>query len=308
MKNSTPQTAQSAADKDHGWTPGERRSHDRQIAMLRLAKIRTGSREGWGFIRNLSAKGMMLEIHPDFNLGETVSALLTEDQELTGKVKWRKGASVGIEFDHAIDIAGLLHKSSETKNGRLSRMPRIQMKHPVDVLVGSRNVGGDMCDISPTGMCIKTSHTFETGKRVRIRVADLLDIKGKVRWQSLDRVGLAFDERLPLDRLMSWLSASYAAETFEDIVASSSSGAVNIEARTELDPPDGAYNIFAYNDVGEAIMIASMDTAEKALIQYKAALQFFSRVMITNADQAELSVGPVGQRIVDKDQVPTNFS
>lgn len=308
MKNSTQQLPLSGSEKDDNWTRAERRSHDRQIAMLRLAKIRAGTREGWGFIKNLSSRGMMLEVHPDFDLGEMVSAILTEDQELTGKVKWRKGASAGIEFDKAIDIAGLLHKSSETRNGRISRMPRIQVKHPVNILVGSRYVEGDMCDISPTGICIRTSYTFETGKRVRVRVSDLLDVSGKIRWQSLDRVGIAFEQRLPLDQLMTWLSACYAAEADESPYAGPSPDDADLKAPVSGEPLAAPYNIFAYNDLGEAILIASMDTAEKALIQYKAALQFFSRVIITNADQSELSVVPIVQRPGEEDHIPSKFS
>ena len=308
MKKSMQKASTSCFEKDDKSTQTERRSHDRQIAMLRLAKIRSGSREGWGFIKNLSAQGMMLEVHPDFDLGDTVSAILTEEQELIGAVRWREGALVGIEFDEAIDIAGLLHKSPETRNGRISRIPRIQISHPVNLIVGSRFIEGDMCDISPTGICIKTSHAFELGKRIGIRITDLLDIKGKVRWQSHDRIGIAFEQRLPLDQLMTWLSAFQVEETRNDTDMAPSSEIVDSEAAKAREPLTATYNIFAYNELGDAMLVAAMDTPEKALIQYKAALQFFSRVIITNADQAELSVGPIVQGHIDKNPPATKFS
>jgi len=62
----------------------DRRRQDRHIAMLRLAKIRTKSGEGWGFSKNLSATGMMVEGHSGFELGDRGSALLNEDDERKG--------------------------------------------------------------------------------------------------------------------------------------------------------------------------------------------------------------------------------
>ena len=69
----------------------ERRGHDRQITILRLAKLKSERFEGWGFIKNLSASGMMLEVHSDFHLGATIQVILSDDNQLVGSIKWRPG-------------------------------------------------------------------------------------------------------------------------------------------------------------------------------------------------------------------------
>ncbi|MEH6829022.1 PilZ domain-containing protein [Parasphingorhabdus sp.] len=98
MKNMIESGTSAAMASENVLADVDRRKQDRHIAMLRLAKIKAESGEGWGFIKNLSATGMMVEVHPNFELGDKVSALLTEDQELTGAVRWRKKALAGIEF------------------------------------------------------------------------------------------------------------------------------------------------------------------------------------------------------------------
>lgn len=143
----------------------ERRRHDRQISTFRLAKLKEGTREGWIFIKNLSATGMMITIHPDFDLSDKVTIILTEDQQLIGNIRWRKHAEAGIHFDGPADVAELLKRPSENKNGRISRFPRIQIMHPINLLLGSWCIIADICDISPTGICVRAEYIFEVGKR-----------------------------------------------------------------------------------------------------------------------------------------------
>ncbi len=45
----------------------DRRMTNRQITIFRLAKIKSGMVEGWGFIKNISNSGVMVEIHPSFD-------------------------------------------------------------------------------------------------------------------------------------------------------------------------------------------------------------------------------------------------
>ena len=193
----------------------DRRRQDRHIAMLRLAKIRAKSGEGWGFIKNLSATGMMVEVHSGFELGDRVSAFLNEDQELTGSVRWRKQSLAGVMFSETIDIAELLSRSSVAKNGRVPRLPRVEMQHPINLYLGSRRIHAEICDISPSGICVKTGVSFEIGKKMRLAVSGLMEIEGAVRWQLGERVGIIFSQRLPLNDLMSWLSALYRASNYQ---------------------------------------------------------------------------------------------
>lgn len=290
MKNMIDTGTSDTTALDIEQTDEDRRKQDRHIAMLRLAKIKTKSGEGWGFIKNLSATGMMVEVHPNFDLGDSVSALLTEDQELAGTVRWRKKALAGVEFFSPIDIAKVLAKPGDAKQGRVSRLPRIEMKHPINLYQGSRLIHADIRDISPAGICVATDFTFEIGKKLRLSVPDLLDINGTVRWQSGNRVGIVFSHRLPLDDLMVWLSTFYRAariDTGELAILNEESGADDLAINSL------PFQVIGHDDLGKEILIDTMDTATEALTQFKATSKFFYRVSIRNADNVELSIGSI---------------
>lgn len=270
--------------------------------MLRLAKIKAEAGEGWGFIKNLSATGMMVEIHPNFELGDTVSALLTEEQELTGTVRWRKKALAGIEFSTPIDMAKVLSKPNDAKQGRVSRLPRIEMKHPINIYQGSRLVHADICDISPAGICVRTEHIFEIGKNLRLSVPDLLDISGTVRWQSGARVGIVFSQRLPLDDLMVWLSTFYRAARIDTgelaVLNKGSDAAGSVNSGVDGLP----FQVIGHDDLGKEILIDTLYSATEALTQFKATSKFFYRVSIRNADNEELSIGTIVLRAFDEER------
>ncbi|MEO9601225.1 PilZ domain-containing protein [Parasphingorhabdus sp.] len=302
MKNATepdmmddPQPNQIAEEVD-------RRRQDRHIAMLRLAKIKAESGEGWGFIKNLSATGMMIEVNPVFELGDSVSAILTEDQELSGAVRWRKNTLVGVEFFEPINVAKVLAKPTETKKGRVPRLPRVEMKHPINLYQGARIISADICDISPAGVCVRTDHTFEVGKKVRLSVPDLLDIDGTIRWQLGVRVGIAFSERLRLDDLMVWLSTFYqTAKIDESELQALNKGAEsgNVPRQAEDALP---FKIIGHDDLGKEVLIDTMDSAAEALNQFKATSKFFYKVSIRNADDVELSIGAIVLRAFDEER------
>eukprot|EP01013_Petalomonas_cantuscygni_P015350 TRINITY_DN3162_c0_g1_i1.p1 TRINITY_DN3162_c0_g1~~TRINITY_DN3162_c0_g1_i1.p1 ORF type:complete len:317 (+),score=30.69 TRINITY_DN3162_c0_g1_i1:1272-2222(+) len=287
---------------DRNLVEEDRRKQNRHIAMLRLAKIKSETGEGWGFIKNLSATGMMVEVHPNFELGDKVSALLTEDQELSGSVKWRKNSLAGIQFSAPVDIAKVLAKPHDPKHGRVSRLPRIEMKHPIDLYLGSRLIHADICDISPAGICVNTDFTFEIGKKLRLSVPDLLDANGTVRWQSGSRVGIIFAKRLPLDDLMVWLSTFYRTARIDTgELAALNRGGENIE-RGETPAHSPPFRVIGHDDLGKEILIDTMHSATEALTQFKATSKFFYRVSIRNVDDVELSIGTIVLQAFDEER------
>ncbi|MEH6660069.1 MAG: PilZ domain-containing protein [Parasphingorhabdus sp.] len=302
MTNMIESGTSSAPPSDNIVVDEDRRKQDRHIAMLRLAKIKAESGEGWGFIKNLSATGMMVEIHPNFELGDTVSALLTEEQELTGTVRWRKKALAGIEFSTPIDMATVLSKPNDAKQGRVSRLPRIEMKHPINIYLGSRLIHADICDISPAGICVRTEHVFEIGKNIRLSVPELLDISGTVRWQSGARVGIVFSQRLPLDDLMVWLSTFYRAARIDTgelaVLNKGSDAAGSVNSGVDCLP----FQVIGHDDLGKEILIDTLYSATEALTQFKATSKFFYRVSIRNADHEELSIGTIVLRAFDEER------
>jgi hypothetical protein len=208
-------------------------------------------------------------------------------------VRWRKKALAGIEFSQPIAIATVLSKPNDTSKGRIPRLPRIGMKHPIDLYQGSRLIHADICDISPAGICVRTDFVFEIGKNLRLSVPELLDVNGIVRWQSGDRVGIVFSRRLPLNDLMVWLSTFYRAarmDTDELAVLNT-----DTEMASVVDPATTSlpFQVIGHDDLGREILIDTMHSATEALTQFKATSKFFYRVSIRNADNVELSIGTI---------------
>jgi acylphosphatase len=269
----------------------DRRAHGRQIAMLRLAKVKSGKREGWAFVRNLSASGMMLELHASFELDGTVVVTLSEDQQLHGKIRWRQDASVGVEFAEPIDIEATLKKPSTRKHGQIARVPRVQMKHPVTLKAGARTIDADICDISPTGICVRTDHIFEAGRKVRLMVPQMQDIAGTVRWYDDGRVGIAFAERLSIHNLMTWLSSYYQGPDTdsEDSELPVTDGSEYLESEDWKVPP-ASFLIFGHDDLGRSMPVATLASADAAIRYLKATSRYFDRVSVTVPGGGELSM------------------
>lgn len=285
----------------------DRRMHGRQIAVLRLAKVKSGKREGWAFVRNLSASGMMLEVHSDFEMNGTVTVILTENQHLEGNVCWRQDASVGIEFDQPIDIEAMLRKASERKDGQIARLPRVEMNHPVILKCGARSIQADICDISPTGVCVRADHVFEKGKRLKLMVPKMPDIEGMVRWQAHDRIGIAFAERLSIHNLMTWLSIYYQAPESEDdkIRSPVHQGLAIVAEHGNVTTPT-SYHIFGHDDLGRAMRVASLDSADAAILHSRATSRYFERVSVTNGGGTELTMSTLLQLAIAEQQTNAN--
>ncbi len=302
MKNAVQTTASSTESADIGRLVRDRRQQNRHIAMLRLAKIKAESGEGWGFIKNLSATGMMVEVHSDFNLGNRISATLNEEQELSGIVRWREQSRAGVEFSEPVDVAKILAKPSHIRSGRIPRLPRIEMQHPINLYQGSQLIPANICDISPAGVCVTADFRFEIGKSLKLSVPELLDIQGTVRWQTGDRIGIVFSQRLPLDDMMIWLSTFHNAARIDggEPVALEK----NADKASAVDPASDClpYQVIGHDELDKEILIETVDSATDALIQFKATSKFFSRVSIRKADNVVLSIGEIVLRAYDEKQ------
>ncbi len=195
-------------DHSNGEISRDRREKDRQITIFRLAKVESGSAEGWGFIKNISSSGVMIEIHPSFQLGETTKVALTDDLELIGNVRWRKGALAGMQFSDDIDVTELLANLSVRNKQQPPRLPRVRTNRAIILRIGSTVMKAEICDISPGGIRINSHYRFEVGNRLTLLVPELGDIVGTVRWQKGPEIGIKFQDRISVPQITDWL-ASY---------------------------------------------------------------------------------------------------
>ena len=208
------QTAEFGAfNGSNGEIDQERRKKERQLTVFRLAKIVSGTAEGWGFIKNISGSGVMIEIHPSFEMGDTATVALTDDVALTGSIRWRKDALVGMQFQNEINVNELLASLRVHNKYQLSRLPRVHMRQAIVFRIGSTLVKAEICDIPPAGIRIDADYLCEVGNQLTLVVPQLGDITGTVRWQKGSEIGIKFHKRVSVPQITDWLANFYTTET-----------------------------------------------------------------------------------------------
>lgn len=200
--------------------PCERRSDDRLVPLLRVAKLVTQNGEQLIRVRNLSAGGLMAEINSPQTVGEQVSIELSS-QKIPATVVWIREGTVGLKFDQNLDLGELL-AGRKPRHGFRPRPPRLEVNCKASVRVGKIYYTVDVHDLSLGGIKVEPIEEYCVGREVIVVVESLRPIRGEVRWYSERRAGIVFDKPLEFDELAEWvgkrlelaaLKASYKTET-----------------------------------------------------------------------------------------------
>src|SRR5678815_2293513 len=77
--------------------PSERRTDERVLPLLRIAKLKVGAREQLVRVRNVSAGGLMGESGQSVNVGDVVKIELSS-QQIPGSIVWVREGTIGIKF------------------------------------------------------------------------------------------------------------------------------------------------------------------------------------------------------------------
>ncbi|MGI8704537.1 MAG: PilZ domain-containing protein [Sphingomicrobium sp.] len=183
--------------------PAERRSDDRLIPLLKVAKLVSQSGERLIRVRNISAGGLMAEIGDCPAVGEQVSVELSS-QKIPSSVIWIRDGLVGIKFDQTVDLGELL-AGRKPRHGFRPRPPRLDVSCMASIRVGKTYYTVDVHDISLGGMKVEPIEEYCVGKEVIVVVESLKPIKGEVRWYSERRAGIVFKKPLEFDELAEWV-------------------------------------------------------------------------------------------------------
>jgi hypothetical protein len=184
--------------------PSERRSDERMIAMLRVAKLTDAQdREQLIRVRNVSAGGLMAEIGHPVSVGDAVQVELSS-QKIASTVIWTRDGTVGLKFDQNIDLGELL-AGRKQRHGFRPRPPRLEVNCKANVKVDSHYYTVDVHDISLAGMKVEPIEEYCLGKPVVVVVESLRPIRGEVRWFSDRKAGIVFDQPLKFEELAEWI-------------------------------------------------------------------------------------------------------
>lgn len=177
----------------------------RRLTTLRVGTVMIDGRRELCLIRNISAGGLRAHIYSAVTEGQRVSVELKTNQQTSGIINWVREGSVGIEFDHPIDVADLLAAQGEGDNGWRHRMPRVEVDCLGELRIGARIYPVNTCDISQGGVQLEIDHPLKIGDNVVLTLEKWRPIAGMVRWYQEGKGGIAFNQVIPFQELMTWL-------------------------------------------------------------------------------------------------------
>jgi len=184
--------------------PEERRDDPRNMATLRLAKLtHADGREQLIRVRNVTAGGLMAELGHPLMVGDSVSLELSA-QKIPASVVWTRDGTVGLKFDHNVDLGELL-AGRKARHGFRARPPRLEVECKATLKLGKTYYTVDVHDISLGGLKVEPIEEYCLGKKVVVVVESLRPIKGEVRWFADRRAGIVFDRPIKFEELAEWI-------------------------------------------------------------------------------------------------------
>ena len=181
------------------------REHPRHMTILRVAVLHTEDIKELCVVRNISAGGLSARVYRSFAVGDAVQVEFKNDERLVGTVKWVRGCEVGIGFEEDIMVEAVLNSRWATEDGRRQRLPRIDVKCPCQLRVGSRFYLATLVDISQGGAKVQLRRPLQADAEAILTLPDLGWLESSVRWSDGCTIGLAFNERLPFEVLVRWI-------------------------------------------------------------------------------------------------------
>ena len=184
--------------------PSERRTDERLIAMLRVAKLKDATdREQLIRVRNVSAGGLMAEVGHPVQVEDVVSIELSS-QTIPSTVVWIREGTAGFKFDQDIDLGELL-AGRKQRHGFRPRPPRLEVNCKANVKVADSYYTVEVHDISLGGMKVEPIEEYCLGKKVVVVVESLRPIRGEVRWFADRKAGIVFDQPMKFEELAEWI-------------------------------------------------------------------------------------------------------
>ena len=180
----------------------QRRVSERHLTLLRVGALMVGGRRELCLIRNVSAGGMMIRPYSDIAIGERLTVELKHGETVSGSVRWIEGENVGVTFDEAIDVIGLISASA---TGPRPRMPRVEVQATAWIREDGTVHRVKTLDVSQGGMKVDCASGLTVGAEVVVTLTGLSPIPGVVRWHHDGAYGINFNRILELSRLVDWI-------------------------------------------------------------------------------------------------------
>lgn len=185
--------------------PCDRRDGTRHLTLFRVGAMTVADRRELCLIKNISEGGMMIRPYCELTEGTELTIELKTGFLVSGKVAWLRDGSVGVEFDHPVDIVEILSSSSD---GPRPRMPRIEVDCFATVRDGGEIHRMRVNDVSQGGVKLESARILDIGADLVVSLPGLDPQPATVRWCEDGYLGVTFNRLLPLAELVNWLRST----------------------------------------------------------------------------------------------------
>lgn len=173
----------------------DRRGSPRALTVFKVVKIDRDGTEGLARCRNISAKGMKLEVAMPLGLNDDLTIELSPGHTLGARVVWTKGGECGVAFERSVDVAELFGQvAAQQSQQKRSRSPRLNSRIPARIEADGEVVETTIRNISQRGMLVSHDGSFRPGLQVKVLLNNGSARDAIVQWSDDNIAGLFLAE------------------------------------------------------------------------------------------------------------------
>ena len=188
------------------------RGDDRHVELVERAVIRFQRKLHEITVRNVSARGAMIESDLLPRIGARLDIRFTGCNETVCVVRWVRGGRIGLEFDRETLVIGQDdHRSRLVSGRRQGELPTFELRkqrspRQSSMLVASLHwLNGStsvrLRNISADGAMIQAGEDVDEDLETVLEIPDVAAIAGRVRWCRSGQIGIHFNQSFGLATL-----------------------------------------------------------------------------------------------------------
>ena len=231
--------AEGSAQPESEKRAADRRRDERRTGLASTARIACRGREQQVSVLNLSRRGAMIGGEIEASEGDRIAIQFQHCNPIHGTVRWVEDGRAGVEFAqqtallipaHWKLVSGRRRGEAPTGVGHKPRPPRHELLWECELIWDSGSAQVGLRNISAEGAMLDGAEDVPVGTEVTLVLKSAGDIDGKVRWARSGQLGLQFDRKFDLRKLL-------APGDVDTDSAPSRSGALKpLYLESELDP------------------------------------------------------------------------
>jgi len=156
-------------------------------------------------IRKISALGATLQAEQKSGAGTRVTVELGNGQRPGGTIEWADSRELGVRFDEAIDVLGLIKRELVSQPVERRSMPRVELRCTVHIKYGEHFEPATMRNISARGLQIEGERLPVAGTYIAVFVEGLNIPAGEVVWSRGNLAGIEVFEELSWTSIIPWV-------------------------------------------------------------------------------------------------------